>query len=355
MQTLDAKFISHLEAGGTVLTANRRQSRIIGRRYDESRLAAGLHCWPAAAVMPLDAWLAAQWRRLAGLDAGLPMLLDEAETLWPWRVCADRHLDPGLVALPDLASAARRAWVQLYRHGASLDDLEGEVLTRDQRQFLAWSRDVERRLAAGGWEDPGRLETLLADRASGMAPLPGLLLAGFERPAPSLVALMERLSAQGVDVDWTMPTGEPGETRLHAAADTADETRSWLTWTRQRLEARPDARLAVVVPDLQARRRHRAGPRRTPAAGAGAAGNPRARPRLRPRRGRASRGLRRRRRGARLPVQPRAPDRVHRLLPAAAFAVLPGGGRPGSAGSPGPGTPARGYRHLARDRPRRPR
>ena len=254
MQTLDAKFISHLEAGGTVLTANRRQSRIIGRRYDESRLAAGLHCWPAAAVMPLDAWLAAQWRRLAGLDAGLPMLLDEAETLWPWRVCADRHLDPGLVALPDLASAARRAWVQLYRHGASLDDLEGEVLTRDQRQFLAWSRDVERRLAAGGWEDPGRLETLLADRASGMAPLPGLLLAGFERPAPSLVALMERLSAQGVDVDWTMPTGEPGETRLHAAADTADETRSWLTWTRQRLEARPDARLAVVVPDLQARR-----------------------------------------------------------------------------------------------------
>ena len=254
MHSLNAQFVSHLEAGGTVLTANRRQSRIIRRLHDEARLAAGLRCWPAAAVIPLDAWLAAQWQRLARLDPALPTLLDEAETLWPWRLSADRHLDPGLVALPDLASAARRAWVQLYRYGASLDRLENEVLTRDQRQFLAWSRDVESRLAAEGWEDAGRLEKALADHAGRLLPLPSLLLAGFDRPAPSLVTLMERLSALGVQTAWAVPAGDPGETRLHAADDTAHETRSWLAWARQHLEARPDARLAVVVPDLQARR-----------------------------------------------------------------------------------------------------
>jgi ATP-dependent helicase/nuclease subunit B len=87
-----------------------------------------------------------------------------------------------------------------------------------------------------------------------MEPANGLLLAGFDRPAPSLVTLMERLSARGVAIEWGSPSGDPGETRLHAAADIADETRSWLSWARKCLESRPDARLAVVVPDLQARR-----------------------------------------------------------------------------------------------------
>jgi len=254
MHSLNAQFITHLEAGGTVLTANRRQSRIIRRLHDEARLSEGLRCWPAADVMPLDAWLAARWQDLTRLDPGLPTLLGEAETLWPWRVSAGHFLDPGLVALPDLASAARRAWIQLYRYGATLDDLEGEVLTRDQRQFLAWSRDVESRLAAEGWEDPGRLELALAGRADRLAPSPDMLLAGFERPAPSLARLVARLAAAGVRVSWAGTGGDAGETSLHVAADPADETRSWLTWARQRLESRPDARLAVIVPDLQSRR-----------------------------------------------------------------------------------------------------
>jgi len=254
MDSINPTLISHLEAGGTVLTASRRQSRIVRRLHDEAQLAAGRRCWPAASVLPVDAWLAARWQDLSRLDPDLPTLLGESEALWPWRLSAERFLDPSLVALPDLAAAARRAWVQLHRYGASLDDLDREILTRDQRQFREWAGDVERYLADEGWEDPGRLEVALAGHVHRLAPMADLLLAGFERPAPSLARLAEVLAASGIAVKWAMPGGHPGAVGSHAAADAADETRCWLAWARRRLEAQPDARLAVVVPDLQSRR-----------------------------------------------------------------------------------------------------
>ncbi len=254
MGSLNRQFIVHLEAGGTVLTANRRQSRIIRRLHDEAQVAAGRRCWPAASVLPVDAWLAEQWRELTARDPGLPMLLSDVEASWPWRSSATRFLDPALVSVADLALAARRAWVQLQRHGGSLDDLELEPLTRDQRQFLQWARDVESRLATEGWLDTGSLELAVAGQAHRLGRLPDLLLAGFDRPAPALSLLMKRLASIGVTIRSASPHGPPGNARLHSAADVAEETRDWLGWARSRLEARPEARLGVIVPDLQARR-----------------------------------------------------------------------------------------------------
>jgi len=254
MESLNRQFIAHLEAGGTVLTASRRQSRIIRRIYDEAQLAAGRRCWPAASVLPLEAWLAEQWRELTARDPDLPTLLSDAEATWPWRHAADSFLDPTLVPVPDLASAARRAWLQLQRYGGSLDALEGEPLTRDQRQFLKWARDVEARLTEEGWLDPGALTWAVADKAHRLGRLPDLLLAGFDRPPPVLVDLLGRLASTDVNVSLASGRAPPGEARIRPAADAAEETRDWLGWARQRLQARPEARLAIIVPDLQARR-----------------------------------------------------------------------------------------------------
>ncbi len=254
MSTLNQQFTAHLAAGGAILTANRRQSRIIRRRYDEAQVAAGRHCWPAADVMPLDAWLGARWQELTALEPSLPTLLGEAEATWPWRQAASQFVDPTLVALPDLASAARRAWLQLQRYGATLDDLAGEPLTRDQRQFHQWAQHVQERLAAEGWLDPGQLEPAVSEHAHRLVGLPDLLLVGLDEPAPALAGLMLRIEAAGVGITWARAGTQPGESRVHAAADVVEETRAWLSWARQRLLARPEARLAIVVPDLQARR-----------------------------------------------------------------------------------------------------
>ena len=254
MSGLNARFTAHLAAGGAVLTANQRQARIIRRLYDRAQVAAGRHCWPTAEVLTLEAWLAARWQETVAADGSLPTLLADTQAAWPWRRSAASHLDPTLVALPDLAGAARRAWVQLQRFGATLQQLDGEIMTRDQRQFLDWARAVEAELATKGWLDPALLEVALARHATRLAPGPALLLAGFDRPVPALEALLGRLARSGFAVERASPGDSTGSAWLCAAADPPSETRAWLGWARQRLEADPGARLAVIVPDLQRRR-----------------------------------------------------------------------------------------------------
>jgi probable DNA repair protein len=254
MHDLDTTFIRHLDAGGTVLTAGYRQSRIVRRLYDQAQRDGGRACWPQADVLPLGAWLAGCWRAAAEADRSLPTLLGDAQALWPWRRAAVNFVDSSLVPLHDLAGAARRAWLRLHAHGGNLELLEREWLTRDQQRFRDWARHVEGRLAAEGWMDPERLETALAERAATLD-VPGpILFAGFDRPTPSLLRLVEALRGRGVAVEFAAVASRAVAGRLLEAVDTAAETAAWLGWARARLEADPAARLAVIVPDLQERR-----------------------------------------------------------------------------------------------------
>ena len=56
--TVTAACLRCLESGGIVLTANRRNARVLHQRYDAAQLARGRVVWPAAQVLPPDAGLA---------------------------------------------------------------------------------------------------------------------------------------------------------------------------------------------------------------------------------------------------------------------------------------------------------
>jgi probable DNA repair protein len=255
VQPLNSRFIGHLEAGGAVLTATRRQARLIRRLFDEAQLAAGRQAWHTAEVLPLSAWAAARWQELAGRDPALPLLLNEPQAAWPWRRLADEFIDAALLDARDLADAARHAWISLHRHGGSLELLDRHALTGDQRQFLAWARAVESSLLQAGWLDPGQIELALTAQAGKLTRRRPLLLAGFGAHRPwATDRLLDALANAGWSVDVAPLGNAAGRAVSCQAADPAAETLAIVAWARRGLEANPGARLAVIVPDLQERR-----------------------------------------------------------------------------------------------------
>jgi len=253
--SVNSLLVSHLESGGTILTATRRQARLVRRLFDDAQVVAGRQAWPTAHVLPLEAWASARWHEVAGSDPNLPVLLDDAQAGWPWRQAAGAHIDAAVLDERDLADAARRAWIKLYSHGGSLDLLERQALTSDQRQFLAWARAVESRLGEAGWLDPGQVALALAAQAARLTRRGPLLLAGFSAQRPRSTDLLLGALA---DAGWSVsiaPLGVgAGRGRQFAAEDPAAEALAILGWARRKLEEQPGARLAVIVPDLQARR-----------------------------------------------------------------------------------------------------
>jgi ATP-dependent helicase/nuclease subunit B len=253
MTPSDDPLLRHLDTGGTVVTATRRQARLLRRRHEAAQQRAGRRVWDSADVVSLEAWLERCWLEAAG-DGDALQLLSPAEAVWPWRQQVRQRAECGLLEEQDLGGAARAAWIALRAHGGCTVDLGGHLLTKDQQAFRDWALAVEADLGGAGWIDPGLLPIALAERAPRFAPRHRVLFGGFDRPTPTLRRLAEALAAAGSSAAFAPAPAAGGTTARHAAEHPDDELESILDWLSSGLSESPEALFGVVMPDLAARR-----------------------------------------------------------------------------------------------------
>ncbi|HKX98633.1 MAG TPA: PD-(D/E)XK nuclease family protein [Steroidobacteraceae bacterium] len=249
----NAPCIAHLDAGGLVLTADLRQARILRRLHDQAQIAAGRDAWPTAQVLPLEAWLAAQWRDAGTTRDELPVALPAVATRWLWRrlVAADA---PGLVDPAETGARARVSWLELRAHGGSVGDLARWPLTRDQQAFVAWAHAAERALDDRRACDAGDLVRRVLESEALPPPGPPVLLVGFSRPTPAQAELFEALHRRGWSIDRFGVQAQAGPAFRHAAADPESERAALVGWLRLRLSEAPGGVHGVIVPSLAAER-----------------------------------------------------------------------------------------------------
>lgn len=249
----NARCIAHLESGGWLLTADLRQSRIFRRLHDRAQIAAGRVVWPSAQVLPLDAWLAQQWREAGSARGELPQPLAPIALRWLWRRMAEPDA-PELLDAAELGARARSSWLRLRAYGGGLDDLARFPLTRDQQAFIGWARAAERELRGRNACDSADLARLLVSHDALADPGPPLLVAGFRRPTPAQAALFDALASRGWQVTRLEASPAGGVAWRHAAVDPETERGAMLAWVRARLDEQPDGIHGLIVADLAKQR-----------------------------------------------------------------------------------------------------
>lgn len=250
---LNRRCLAHLDAGGLILTANLRQARILRRLHDRAQLATGRGAWPTAQVLPLEAWLAREWRTAGADREGLPVALSPVASRWLWRrrVASDT---PGLIDSAEIGARARASWLLLRAHGGEAAQLSRWPLTRDQQAFLGWSRAVERELSERGACDAADLVRGTVEQDALPLPGPAMLLVGFRTPTPAESALFAALAARGWSVQRASAGASAKAGRRYAAADPGAERTAMIAWLQQQLAARPDGVHGLIVPDLERQR-----------------------------------------------------------------------------------------------------
>lgn len=241
-----------LAAGATVVTATERLARTLRRRHDLARAAAGETAWPAADVLPVGAFVARLLAALDPQDPRPPPDLPGPEALrlaWLGAVGAAGS-DAGAYA-----RAAADAWHTAGLWGLAPAQLRSASDSPDADAFCDWVERYHDRLAGAGYADPA---TAAWDLATGRAPLrgalpPTLVLAGFDPLPPLYAALAARLAAAGVRVQTAAWPVRTGRVEQRPAADAAAEIAAAAVHARAVLDARPDASVAIVVPDLASR------------------------------------------------------------------------------------------------------
>jgi len=241
-------------AAVTVVTPNKRLSEALIRDFDTQQAKCGLVSWETADVLPFSAFVERCYEDAlySDLAPGLPVLLSGAEeqALWEEAIAASES-GRDLLSGESAAVLAREAW-QIAHEWKLAPRLKSHPANDDARAFSDWAWRYEGIAQRGRHTDRARLpETLLPHLAHAAVSKPRTLLAyGFDALKPQQRDFLAALAATGVEVLACGPQPRVSEARRVAYVSSKDEIHAAARWSRARLEANPQARIGVVVPDL---------------------------------------------------------------------------------------------------------
>jgi ATP-dependent helicase/nuclease subunit B len=211
--------------------------------------------WPSRGLASFGGWLAESWEAARANGDVIPdrCLLSANQTLRLWRRVIDES-DEGaaLISSAGVAEWARVARRSLFEFGLVPERGGTAGWQGDAAAFGHWNRRFEHRLAENGWIDADSL-LYRFNRLSESATTTDLILLDPAPDVPELERLEARCRSAGSVFERIWPDDQRAERRLLIAADPEDELLQAAEWSARVLDRRPDARLAIVIPDLKAR------------------------------------------------------------------------------------------------------
>ncbi|WP_043114714.1 PD-(D/E)XK nuclease family protein [Solimonas soli] len=242
-----------------VVCASPRQAQALHEAHAGWRLAQGSEVWETPAILSVTAFTAELHERsraaLALAGAALPPQIGDGEARVLWRLCIDESREPlPLLRAGDAAALAAEAWQLCHEYRLALPLDAGGFA--DVERFNSWALAYRRRLERLGVLDAALADVALLDRARrGMLTLPTeIVLAGFEDLTPRLGDWLQVCVARGVMLRQLADEGRAATPRLVSAPDEELELRAAAQWARAQLQGAAERRIAVIVPDLGARR-----------------------------------------------------------------------------------------------------
>jgi probable DNA repair protein len=251
--SLPPKIFEILERGGTLLTGNQRAARTLQQAFDRDCRDRGLPHWQPPAIFAWETWTTNLWHQRLISGTASRILLNTSQEFHIWRsIVASDPRHTSLQKIDSLAEMAAQAWKLLcaYRGQSRLGQLG---VSQDTRTFQRWTQAFIHRCESDLYLSPSELDAALASSRRHL-PADDLLLIGFDRFTPSQAALIAALREAGSTIA-ELQAAPPAEQRLLAGSETVDaELLDVATRIRQSLEAKPNARVAVIHPDIASAR-----------------------------------------------------------------------------------------------------
>jgi ATP-dependent helicase/nuclease subunit B len=231
----------------TVVTPNRRLAHRLKSDFDDFQAGKGLSVWEDADILPLEAFIGRCYEDALYADGGesLPLLVSAEQSRELWLEAIEgSSWSLELQDKAGTAARAMRAW-ELAQEWGITGGLEKFAQTEDTQAFAEWAKGYARRLKKDALVDAAGLPALGLK-----APKTRLLVAyAFDLLSPRAAGVLSRFD----HVDCAPQAKKPALKKSSFASPT-EELEAAAQWARGKLEAGAK-RIAVVVPDLQQRRK----------------------------------------------------------------------------------------------------
>lgn len=251
--TLNTALLTHLNERTLILTPNRRMARHIQLCYTEKQTAP---VWLTPRVYAMEDWLLTCWQ--SWVDSGnapIQWLLSPSQELALWQKAVDA--DIGLSNLLSPTRALAKQASSSYRKLCHWQ-LSAQALTEDlpaSNALKKWMTNFANQCRALGTSSNSDLPKNLLHAWENKA-LPqekSIVLCGFESITPAHQKLLNAATKNVLEVDTDLARAT---TTLRTETESSEkEILAFAEWARDILQENASAKIALVVPDLSARRR----------------------------------------------------------------------------------------------------
>ncbi len=236
-----------LRPGVTTVTPTRRLAHWLKDRHDEACLRQGLEVWRTPDVLTWSGLVERLYTegRQAGRLAGRWLTEGAARLVWERIVLRDPET-ASLVSPGRLGRTAHESWRRMHAHEIPAHALGSEGRP-ESVAFARWALEFTDWMRANDWVDESLATALLGTAPAGTR----IELTGFDALAPAQASLLARLEKSGVAVTHRAPAARRGIVTRVECQDRMGEFDAAARWAAARLDRDPQARLAIVVPDLR--------------------------------------------------------------------------------------------------------
>ena len=249
-----------LQAGHTLVTGNSRLSRVLTGHYSKWRIDQGDGQWPSPDLLSWSLWLDKLWEAasLQGADGTGRAVPGSQQLISLWEnILRHDSLARNLLRPESLARQLRdtRRLISEWQL-----DLKDPVWRGDENEnhsaFHHWNQAFEKRCHQDNWIPPeDRIGVLCMAIRNSHFSIDGTIdLLGFDEFNPSQIELLTALVKNGNTVNRLTITPRNNAAVLWQSQENNSELQQMARWVRYWFEQEPDSTIAIVVPDLQARR-----------------------------------------------------------------------------------------------------
>lgn len=242
-----------------ILCSTPRLARSLQQLHQQAQLNQGLKQWSPLNVKTLSQWLAEfvdETVMLGELDANkIPsaeLTTLQEGLLWEQAIkdSLKAHEAKELFDTAGLASAAMEANRYIIEWNLSIHP---EHVTEETHQFLIWRQRFQALCNQHNQLEAVRFANWRLDAIEkGLGVLPShISFAGFDVIHPQLARLQKALKSRGVEVEtYPLTLDAPQKSEHVELLDQDAECRAAVAWAQQHLIHHPQAKIAIVVPEL---------------------------------------------------------------------------------------------------------
>ena len=237
-----------------LLTPNRRLAAHVHTAYAVACSQRGLQVWETPAILPLDEWLQNCWQQLIARDSNFSRqstLLQPLQETLLWERIIRNDAKSVLLKPHATAKQAQSAYriLQLWETELNQDFYDHP----DCARFAHWHKQFQQQNKQQGFISTATLPRLISEAFDEglLNPPRHIILLGFQHLPP----LQQRLIASsGASLQQHQPTATGQTIQQLACNDAAQELQAAACWAKHKLEANPQQRIGIIVPNLAQQR-----------------------------------------------------------------------------------------------------